>query len=238
MVKKKKKKLNIKRTLAFLLCLYIICCGIFFLLKQPIRHIEISGNNILKDSTIIKAAGIENYPSIFKYTSWNLEKKIKKLDLVEDVDVIKWFDFTVKIKIKENKILFYYQNNKKIVLSNGDIINNDLKKVYGIPILLNSIDSKLLKDFVNNFSKINENILSEISTIEYFSEYTSNEIVDTNVFKIIMNDGNTVIANIKNCEFMNKYNEIYASLGDRKGILRLDNKLTTESNFVFMPYEE
>ena len=48
--KNKKKRLNIKRTLFFLLLIYIICYSIYFILNQPIKHIEITGNNLLSDN--------------------------------------------------------------------------------------------------------------------------------------------------------------------------------------------
>ena len=49
-----------------------------------------------------------------------------------------------------------------------------------------------------------------------------------------MNDGNTVITNADKCHNLNKYREIYASLGDKKGTLNLDSG--NYKNFVFIPY--
>ena len=51
-----------------------------------------------------------------------------------------------------------------------------------------------------------------------------------------MNDGNTIIANSKSVNVVNKYNDIYASLDGKLGTINLDsNKL---KNLVFIPYEE
>jgi len=44
--KVKKRKLNFKRLLFFLLLIYIICYGIYYMLNQRIKHIEIAGNNL------------------------------------------------------------------------------------------------------------------------------------------------------------------------------------------------
>ena len=52
----------------------------------------------------------------------------------------------------------------------------------------------------------------------------------------IMNDGNTVLTNSKNVDVLNKYNDIYASLGDKRGIINLDSGEV--NNLVFIPYEE
>ena len=74
----KKRKLNYKRLLFFLLLIYIVCYCIYFLLNQHIKHIEITGNNMVSDNEIIELAKLDNYPSIFKYTSRKIEKNIKK----------------------------------------------------------------------------------------------------------------------------------------------------------------
>lgn len=231
-MKKKKKKLNIKRTIVFLLFLYIVGYMIYVVVTEPIKHIEISGNYYISDLEIIEVANIKNYPPIFKYTNKTLENKIKKLDLVEDVDVKKWFGFILKINVNENKILFYYQNTDKIVLSNGNIIDNNYKYLTGIPILVNTMESDILKKFIESFSKVDNDIISEINEIEYYPDYNSSgEVIDKNRFKIIMNDGNTVITDTNTCSILNKYNDIFASLGDKKGTLYLND------NLVFIPYE-
>ena len=84
---------------------------------------------------------------------------------------------------------------------------------------------------------LDSNIIFEMNEIEYYPKYTeTNELVSDDRFKITMNDGNTIIVNTNTVDVINKYNEIYASLGDRKGTINLDsNKL---SNLVFIPYEE
>ena len=57
--------------------------------------------------------------------------------------VKKGLNFTIKIKIKENKPLFYYNN--KLVLSNGDIIENKYNNIYGIPTLINDVNKEIFK---------------------------------------------------------------------------------------------
>lgn len=233
--KKKKKRLNIKRTLFFLLIIYIICYGIYYLINQPIKHIEITGNELVLDSEILRVSKLKDYPSIFKYSSNTLEKRIKTIKLVDSVKVKKWFGHIVKIEIKENKLLFYY--NEKLVLSNGNIINNDLDKVYGIPTFSGSIDTKLLNSFINGFGELNDNIISEMNEIEYTpSKNHEGEVIESDRFKITMNDGNTIITNSKSVSVLNKYNDIYASLSGKLGTINLDTNEV--NNLIFIPYEE
>ena len=233
----KKKKLNKKRTIIFILVLYIFCYALYFFIKQPIRHIEIKGNKYISDSEILRITNLKDYPSILKYPSWTIKNKIKKLDLIKNVKVKKSIDLKVKIEIEENKLLFYYMDTDKIALSNGNIINNDLNNVLGIPILKSELKSDLLNDLITSFSVLNENIIYEINYIEYYPQVDlSNNIINNNRFKLLMNDGNTIIFNTKTIHVLNKYNDIFASLNGKYGIINLDsNKI---SNLVFLPYEE
>ena len=235
MKKKKKKRLNKKRTLVFLLFLYIICFFLYDLINTPIKHYEINGNNIVSDSDILKVSNLKDYPSIMKYTSNTIEKKIKNIELIDSVKVKKWFGHKVIINIKENKVLFYYKDINKIVLSNGNIIDNKYD-IVGIPILVNEIDKDVYNSFISSYSKLNDNIIYEINNVEYYPHTsTDGSIISKDRFKIVMNDGNTVVANSKSVSVLNKYNDIYASLNDKKGTINLDsNKL---DNLVFIPYE-
>ena len=235
MKKKKKKRLNKKRTLVFILFLYIICFFLYDLINTPIKHYEINGNNIVSDSEILKISNLKDYPSIMKYTSNTIEKKIKNIELIDSVKVKKWFGHKVIINIKENKVLFYYKDINKIVLSNGNIIDNKYD-IVGIPILVNEIDKDVYNSFISSYSKLNDNIIYEINNVEYYPQTsTDGSIISKDRFKIVMNDGNTVVANSKSVSVLNKYNDIYASLNDKKGTINLDsNKL---DNLVCIPYE-
>lgn len=235
MKKKKKKRLNKKRTLVFILFLYIICYFLYDLINSPIKHFEINGNKLVKDSEILRVSNLKDYPSIMRYTSNTIEKKIKSIELVNDVKVKKWFGHKIIINIDENKVLFYYKNINKIVLSNGNIIDNKYD-IVGIPIFNNDIDKDIYNDFIKNFSKLNDNIIYEINSVEYYPQVsTDGSVISKDRFKIVMNDGNTVVANSKSVDVLNKYNDIYASLNDKKGTINLDsNKL---DNLVFIPYE-
>ncbi len=235
MKKKKKKRLNKKRTLVFILFLYIICFFLYDLINTPIKHYEINGNNIVSDSEILKVSNLKDYPSIMKYTSNTIEKKIKNIELIDSVKVKKWFGHKVIINIKENKVLFYYKDINKIVLSNGNIIDNKYD-IVGIPILVNEIDKDVYNSLISSYSKLNDNIIYEINNVEYYPQTsTDGSIISKDRFKIVMNDGNTVVANSKSVSVLNKYNDIYASLNDKKGTINLDsNKL---DNLVFIPYE-
>ena len=232
--KVKKKRLNKKRTLVFIIIIYIVLYSLYCLLNNPIKHIEITGNNLVTDAEILRISKLKDYPNILKYSNRSIRKRIKKLELIEEVKVKKWFGYQIFIEVKENKPLFYYKD--KLVLSNRNILSNDYK-ILGIPIFINELTSDELSKFVNSFKKLNDNIIYEINCIEYYPLITEKgKIINSDRYKIVMNDGNTIIANIKSISVLNKYNDIYASLNGNLGTINLDsNKL---NNLVFIPYDE
>ena len=205
--------------------IYIVLYSLYCLLNNPIKHIEITGNNLVTDAEILRISKLKDYPNILKYSNRSIRKRIKKLELIEEVKVKKWFGYQIFIEVKENKPLFYYKD--KLVLSNRNILSNDYK-ILGIPIFINELTSDELSKFV---------IIYEINCIEYYPLITEKgKIINSDRYKIVMNDGNTIIANIKSISVLNKYNDIYASLNGNLGTINLDsNKL---NNLVFIPYGE
>ena len=70
---------------------------------------------------------------------------------------------------------------------------------------------------------LNYDIINSISEIEYApSKDSDGKIIDEEIFHFKMNDGNLVIISIDRISIMSKYQKIYASLKDKKGILHLD----------------
>ncbi len=64
--------------LCLLLCLYFFFMLLFSFIDFPIKNIFfISGNSILSDQDIIEILSLEDYPSIFKYSSLSLERKLE-----------------------------------------------------------------------------------------------------------------------------------------------------------------
>ena len=86
-VKKKKLKLRVKVIVKILLFLSIIILSAFYVLNLPIKNIYITGNEVVKDITIIKSAKIENYPKIYKLKLNKLKSQIKTIPLIEDVKI-------------------------------------------------------------------------------------------------------------------------------------------------------
>lgn len=219
----KKKKLNIKRLLVFILILYLLVCAILYIAKKPLRNIIITGNTLVSDAEIIEKAGIKKYPAYVSLNIGKMKKKIKSLDLISNVSVKRNLLFQLKINVKEDKIICLDEVNKKLLLSNNTKIEQNSRYI-GFPILINYTPDDILKRFLKGMGELDYGTLSGINEIEYAPSYNgANELMDEGRFLLKMNDGNTVYINLSKLSSLKYYQKIYASLGDKKGVIHLDS---------------
>lgn len=218
----KKRKLNIKALIILLLIIYLIVMLLYTLFTMPIKNIYITGTNLLKDHEIIEAAGIKDYPAIFKISKKKLEEKINSLELVESVEVKKTLTGKLTINITEAIPLFFNRNTNKVVLSNNTEVENN-SKYLGIPTLINYVPTDILKEFIEAFSEIDQDIIKMINEIEYNPDISEDITIDEYRFLLRMNDTNHVYVNIINMERLNDYEEIFATIGDLRGTIYLDS---------------
>ncbi len=223
---KKKTKKKIHRHLKwkpFMLLLCILGCffgSIYYLFNLRIKNIYIEGTTYLSDTDIIVAAGIKNYPKMFRNTIYSLEKKIEQLPLVNDAKVRKNLLGKVTITIDEAKPLFYDRNTSCYVLSNGQTTAND--SFLGIPFLVNQVPDYIYKRLVTELKMVDTSALQMISEIEYSPSMSGDIVIDDTRFLLRMNDGNQVYINLINIDRLNDYALIY-TIFTEKGILELDS---------------
>lgn len=212
---KKKKKLKMLPVLIFLLIVFFAFIFIKYFLDLKIRNIYVYNTKFLSDQEIIEMANLEQYPSFLKTSSSVIEKKILKNTLVKEVKVKKKFFNQIHIYVTEKDILFQ-KKDKTVVLSDASQLLNE--NYIGVALLLNYVPDTIYTKFINELSKIRENIRREISEIEY-----SPNQYDESRFILYMNDGNYVYLTLTKFDNLNYYNEVYATLGGKKGILYLDS---------------
>ncbi|MBE6161869.1 MAG: FtsQ-type POTRA domain-containing protein [Firmicutes bacterium] len=231
--KKVKKRLNVKALLVLILIIYLIYMIVYSFLSMPIKNIYITGTSNLSDNDIIEAANIKNYPSMLKLSSSKIEKNLKKMDYIEDVKVRRNLFGKLTIDVVEAKILFYNRNTGKLVLSNGKEVDDENK--YGYPSLINYVPKEIYSKMISSLKKANFNILYSVSEMEYSVSRSGDKIIDDTRFIFRMNDGNTVYINLINIKNLNKYQDIYATVGDIKGVMYLDS--SSNENIYFKSYE-
>jgi len=222
-----KKKKVIKRHIKWkmILKLFLFLCFIFLLyvgiMNIKTARIIIKGNNYLSDHDIILASGFKEYPYLFRVRTKDIQNSIKQLDMIGDVSIHKSLLGTLTIEVKELRPLFYNRNNSKLVLTTKKEINTTTLE--GVPILINYVPDSYYDKLVDKLSKIEEDVISLISEIEYQPWKSNDTIIDNERFFLRMNDGNNVYVNLINIEKLNNYIEIYASLENKKGTLYLDS---------------
>ncbi len=213
-----KQKKNKKR--GFLKVLIILgLCGLIitYILTVKVKNIYIVGNNLLKDQEVIELANLENYPKLFKISSYSLKNKIKLNQYVKDVRITKSLFGKITIYIEEYNVLLKNDVDNTMYLSNFKKIPNDNQFV-GIPSLINATPDDILKSFLEKLDKIDKTILTKISEIEYRpNEY------DKDLFLFYMNDGNYVYITTTRLNNINKYDEVLLELDGKKGIIYLDS---------------
>lgn len=215
-MKKKHKKFNVLRFITFIILLIITYFIISYLFNIKTKNIIIIGNEYYNDETIIETANIENYPNFITLNKSKIKRKLNNLELIEEVQINKKYNFTIEINIKEKDILYLVRSTNKYKLSTKEDISLD--NISGIPTLINYVPEEKKEKLIERFTKINKNIRNKISEIEY------NKIsYDDERFLLYMNDGNEVYITLSKIDSLNKYNEIVKKLEEKKGILYLDS---------------
>lgn len=222
MEKKKERKINIIGLIVIILVVYLTASFVYYLMTLPIKNIYIYGNNFVSDAEIIETAGIKKYPSMIKVGRNKLKKKLLKNAFIDGVKIKKKLNGTIKITINESKPLFYNRNTNKIVLLNRKEVDSKLS--YKVPSLINIVPNDLYKKLVNSFSKVNYDIILQISEIEYSPDVINGKTIDSDRFLLRMIDGNSVYINPVNIKRLNNYFDVYDRLPDNvKGTLYFDS---------------
>lgn len=230
-MKKTKKRINKKGLFVIVLSIYLIIMFIVYIFNLPIKNIKIIGNEQLRDNDIIKASNIDNYQKILTLNKKKIINNIKSIKVVKEVELKKKLNGNIVIKVKEQNILFYYKVDKVYILEDGSK-TSDIN-ILGIPILVNYTPSEILDNFINKLSKIDINIVSKISEIEYSPDIKNDKVIDEYRFLLRMNDGNYIYINLANMDNLNKYEDIYSTL-EGKGVLYLDS---SSNGVVFQTFE-
>lgn len=220
MAKKKKKRkvrLKIKNILIFLSIILIFLAVIYYVLQMPIKNIYISGNKILDDETVIELAKLSNYPSFLLTSTSQIKRNLSKSDYINNIKVSKKLGNVIDIKVEEYKALALTNNGQRVILSSGKIIENK-DNITDVPVLNNNISDKVFNYFIKKFSGVNDNILRQISQLEY-----SPVSVDDKRFLLYMDDGNMIYITLTKIDKLNKYNAIKDKMDNQTGLIYLDS---------------
>ena len=215
--RKKKVRLKIKNIIILLLIVSFVGLMLYCFIRMPINNIYVNGNKILNDEEILEMVNIDSYPSFVLTDRFKMKKILLSNDYVCDVKIKKKLGNIIEIDILECEVIATDVSGK-VILSNGNVLNN-IYDITDVPLLTNEIgNNNVYNLFVNKMSEIDNNVLRQISEIEY-----SPVSVDESRFLFYMNDGNLVHVTLTKLEKINKYNKIKDTLEGRKGIIYLDS---------------
>ena len=215
---KKKKRLKLIPFLLFVL----VIAGAFFLvdvlLDTRVENIIIKGNKLVTDQQIIDEAGLSNYPSFYKTTSYNIKKALEKNSFIKEVKVKRSFYHVITIEVSEYKVLLKKETTGKLVLENMNEVTTDQEIPYTVPRLVNDVPKDKYNKLLKNLLKVKRSVRSSIS--EFY--YDPNEF-DKDRFLLYMDDGNSVYLTLTKFRMINYYNDVLPQLDGKKGILYLDS---------------
>lgn len=215
---KKKKRLKL---IPFLLFVLVIAATFFLvdvLLDTRVENIIIKGNKIVTDQQIIDEAGLNNYPSFYKTTSYNIKKALEKNSFIKEVKVKRSFYHVITIEVSEYKVLLKKETTGKLVLENMNEVTTDQEIPYTVPRLVNDVPKNKYSKLLKNLLKVKRSVRSSIS--EFY--YDPNEF-DKDRFLLYMDDGNSVYLTLTKFRMINYYNDVLPQLDGKKGILYLDS---------------
>ena len=133
-----------------------------------IDKIEISGLNLEERKKIKSFINDANFKNIFHLDKQYLKKKINSINNIEQFEIFKNYPSTLKIFIKETKILARTKRNNLdyLIGSNGKLIQN-YYSVYNLPFVFGDLD---INEFLNFKREIDQSNFDfeDITKLFYF----------------------------------------------------------------------
>ena len=133
-----------------------------------VDKIEISGLNLDERKKIKSFINDANFKNIFHLDKQYLKKNINSINIIEQFEIFKNYPSTLKIFIKETKILARTKRNSLdyLIGSNGKLIQNDYS-VSNLPFIFGDLD---INEFLNLKSEIDQSNFNfeDITKLYYF----------------------------------------------------------------------
>lgn len=169
-----KKERRQRRSL--LIAIAIVLFAIYLLSPlSKINSIKISGNDRYDDVKIKEIANLDVNQFTFIKPAFLIDRALEKTNLFEKVEVTKSTFGDVDIIVKENRLLFYTEEDKKIVFydQKGNRLTFDKNvesRFKGIvpELIVNKNLSQEIKDkLIDKLQQLDSSVLNEISQIKY-----------------------------------------------------------------------
>ena len=154
-----------------------------------INQIEISGLNLDERKKIENIIYDPNFKNIFYLDKQYLKKKIGSINIIEHFEIFKNYPSTLKIFIKETKILAQTKKNGSnyFIGSNGKLILNDFSSS-SLPFVFGDLNVEEFLNFKNEVDKSNFDFKKIIKLYYFKSKRWDIETSEGYLIKLSRND--------------------------------------------------
>lgn len=218
-LKKVKRKYLI---LSVFLCIVIISAIYLASSISNVKGIIVEGNVYLTSENIIEDSNLK-LENKFVFVSTNgVANNLLKNPLIEKCEVVKQEDQTIKIVVKEKKIIGYAfeEGNNVLILSDNSRVNIDKNNLYliGFAPLIEGFSSDQIILIEKNLVDVDYRMINEISEIHY---YRDQKFLD---HEVIMRDGNYVFTSVYGLNLLNSYySMVTSSESDKKNCYYIED---------------
>ncbi|WP_347401563.1 cell division protein FtsQ/DivIB [Candidatus Enterococcus ikei] len=223
---KKVRNKRLYRRLTLIVSVFLIAIVIVLYFVSPLSklgNIGVTGNEAVDSQKIIVQSKLEKGKSLWEQFGDRdiYEKKIERqLPRVKKATILLSGINSFNIKIEEYKVvaLESIENVFHPILENGKILPEEMKApVSGMPVFQNFKDQSIIKNLMNSYNKLPEDIKQNISEIRYAPSNANKELINLH-----MKDANQVIVNISQLEEKMAYYTKVASQMEKPGIIDME----------------
>ena len=154
-----------------------------------INKIEIIGLNLNERKKIESIVNDANFKNIFQVDKQYLKKKLDSINIIEHFEIFKNYPSTLRIFIKETKILAQTKKNGSnyFIGSNGKLILNDFSSS-SLPFVFGDLNVEEFLNFKNEVDKSNFDFKKIIKLYYFKSKRWDIETSEGYLIKLSRND--------------------------------------------------
>ncbi|MGM0218264.1 cell division protein FtsQ/DivIB [Enterococcus sp. AZ126] len=223
---KKVRNKRLFRRLTLIVSVFLIAILIVLYFVSPLSklgNIGVSGSKSIDSQKIIAQSKLEKGKSLWEQFGDRkiYEKKIERqLPRVKKATISLSGINSFNIKIEEYKVVALESTNNMFhpILENGKILPEEMKAPEsGMPVFQNFKDQSTIKNLMNSYNKLPEDLKQNISEIRYAPSNANKELININ-----MKDANEVIVNISQLDEKMAYYSKVASQMEKPGIIDME----------------
>ncbi|WP_215190879.1 cell division protein FtsQ/DivIB [Exiguobacterium sp. s7] len=232
----RRKKAN--RRLSTILILFAVLIALVVYMQtsvSDVKAVNVNGLSWLTEEYVLAGTDIDTSTKIVQVSPKEIERELRAVPGVKDVDVERsWYNI-VTIDVEEEKMIAYSRTDQEevAVLADGSLHPTggitDPEKLKDGPLLREFTDKAELEKIATELEQVDDAMRARMSEIVF-----SKQDGESTRYEIYMNDGNTIqTPTFKLSQTVSKYGEIYENIPKgQRGTVVMDG------GYYFVPYEK